>query len=102
MPRLTSAGVAGVAPEDAGAAGGLVNAAHQLGGCLGLAVLVTVFAAAGSADFQGNELLAHQIGAAITAGATLIALAFVVVAVLIVWPGLRRTRARSASPLPGR
>jgi EmrB/QacA subfamily drug resistance transporter len=92
MPGLTSAGVAGVGEADAGAAGGLVNVAHQLGGCLGLAVLVTVFAAAGSADLEGNALMAHQIGAAITAGATLITLAFVVVAVLIVWPGLRRGR----------
>lgn len=93
MPALTSAGVAGVAQDDAGAAGGLVNVAHQLGGCLGLAVLVTVFAASGSADLEGTELLAHRISAAITAGAILIALAFVVVAVLIVWPGLRRGRA---------
>jgi EmrB/QacA subfamily drug resistance transporter len=90
MPRLTSAGVAGVTAEDAGAAGGLVNVAHQLGGCLGLAVLVTVFAAAGSAGLDGDRLLAHQIGAAITSGAILITLAFVVVAVLIVWPALRR------------
>jgi hypothetical protein len=102
MPRLTSAGVAGVAADDAGAAGGLVNVAHQLGGCLGLALLVTVFAAAGSADLEGNELLAHQFGAAITAGATLISCAFVVVAVLIVWPGLRRGRTRDAPPPPGR
>ena len=32
---LTSSGVAGVAAEDAGAASGLVNVAHQLGGSLG-------------------------------------------------------------------
>jgi len=43
---LTSAGVAGVAPEDAGAASGLVNVAHQLGGSLGVGILVTVFSAA--------------------------------------------------------
>lgn len=94
MPRLTSAGVAGVPAEDAGVAGGLVNVAHQLGGCLGLAVLVTVFAAAGSADLDGDRLLAHRIGAAITSGAALITLAFVVVTVLIVWPALRRGRLR--------
>ncbi len=46
LAPLTVAGVRGVAPQDAGAASGLVNAAHQLGGTLGLAVLVTVFAAA--------------------------------------------------------
>ena len=44
---LTSAGVAGVAPGDSGIASGLVNVTQQLGGSLGLAVLVTVFATAG-------------------------------------------------------
>jgi EmrB/QacA subfamily drug resistance transporter len=39
---LTSSGIAGVAPEDAGAASGLVNTAHQLGMALGLAVLSAV------------------------------------------------------------
>ena len=40
---LTAAGLSGVAPEDSGAGSGLVNAAQQVGGSLGLAVLVTVF-----------------------------------------------------------
>ena len=43
---LTTAGIAGVQPKDAGAASGLVNVAQQLGGSLGLGILVTVFAAA--------------------------------------------------------
>ncbi len=47
---LTSAGVARVSSEDAGAASGLVNMTQQLGGSLGLAVLVTVFATAASHD----------------------------------------------------
>jgi MFS family permease len=46
LTPLTTAGVAGVAPEDAGAASGLVNVAQQLGASLGLGILVTVFAAA--------------------------------------------------------
>jgi len=87
-----------VGADDAGAAGGLVNVAHQLGGCLGLATLVTVFAATGSDDLERDELLAHKLSAAITAGATLISLAFMVVAVLIVWPGLRRGRTRGVAP----
>jgi predicted MFS family arabinose efflux permease len=40
---LTTAALNGVAPEDAGAASGLVNVMQQLGSSLGLAVLVTVF-----------------------------------------------------------
>ena len=41
---LTSAGIAGVAPADAGAASGLLNVAQQLGASLGLGILITVFA----------------------------------------------------------
>jgi hypothetical protein len=44
---LTGASLAGVRPEDAGAASGLVNVTQQLGGALGLAVLVSVFGSAG-------------------------------------------------------
>jgi EmrB/QacA subfamily drug resistance transporter len=40
---LTAASLAGVEPADAGAASGLVNVMQQVGGSLGLAVLVTVF-----------------------------------------------------------
>ncbi len=40
---LTTAGLAGVAPADAGAASGLINVMQQLGAALGLAVLVNVF-----------------------------------------------------------
>jgi predicted MFS family arabinose efflux permease len=44
MP-LTAAALAGVRDEDSGAASGLVNTTQQVGGSLGLAVLVTVFGA---------------------------------------------------------
>ena len=40
---LTTAGLNGVAPSDAGAASGLINVMQQLGAALGLAVLVTIF-----------------------------------------------------------
>jgi EmrB/QacA subfamily drug resistance transporter len=50
---LTTAALDGVAPADAGAASGLVNVMQQLGGSLGLAVLVTVFAS-GSRSAAGD------------------------------------------------
>jgi EmrB/QacA subfamily drug resistance transporter len=43
---LTTAALDGVDPADAGAASGLVNVMQQVGGSLGLAVLVTVFGTA--------------------------------------------------------
>lgn len=43
---LTTAALDGVEPQDAGAASGLVNVMQQLGGSVGLAVLVTVFGSA--------------------------------------------------------
>jgi EmrB/QacA subfamily drug resistance transporter len=43
---LTTAALDGVEPRDAGAASGLVNVMQQVGGSLGLAVLVTVFGSA--------------------------------------------------------
>jgi EmrB/QacA subfamily drug resistance transporter len=44
---LTEFGMSGVAPTDNGAASGLVNTAHQLGGSIGLALLTVVFAGSG-------------------------------------------------------
>jgi hypothetical protein len=86
LSPLTAAGIAGVAGEDAGAASGLVNVAHQLGGSLGLGILVTVFAAAGDG-------LAHRVSTALTVGTGMLALALVLVVALIVRP--------RATPVPG-
>ncbi|MEU8821180.1 MFS transporter [Actinoplanes sp. NPDC048796] len=43
---MTNGGVADVEPQDAGAASGLVNVAHQVGGSLGIAILTIVYAGA--------------------------------------------------------
>jgi hypothetical protein len=83
---LTVAGVAGVAERDAGAASGLVNVAHQLGGALGLGILVVVFAAAGDASLAGHALLAHRIDASVTGSAVLLWAALGLVLALIVRP----------------
>ncbi|MFZ0218554.1 MAG: MFS transporter, partial [Candidatus Dormiibacterota bacterium] len=59
---LTGAGLARVAPADAGAASGLVNVTQQVGGSLGLALLVSIFGGAAQAAAQhpiasvGSEL----------------------------------------------
>ncbi len=94
LSPLTAAGIAGVASKDAGAASGLVNVAHQLGGSLGLGVLVAVFAAAGSGTLDGRELLAHRVATSLTVGTAMLALSLAVVIALIVQP----RRAAEASP----
>lgn len=84
---LTVAGVAGVAPGDSGAASGLVNVAHQIGGALGLGLLVVVFASTGL-----QAPLAGRIGTALTGAAAFLAVALVLVLA---------TRPRSASAAVG-
>jgi MFS family permease len=78
LSALTTGGMAGVAAQDAGVAGGLVNVAHHLGGALGLGVLVTVFDAAGAVGDGPHELLAHRVSAALTVAAAFLVLALLV------------------------
>ena len=83
---LLGARAGDVAREDAGAASGLVNVAHQLGGSLGLGVLVVVFAAAGAGPMDGRGMLAHRIATSFTAGTAMLAMALAVVVALIARP----------------
>jgi hypothetical protein len=92
---LTNAGLAGVAPTDAGAASGLVNTAHQLGMALGLAVLAAVAVRAG-AGTDGPSAVAAHVRAALTGSTVLLALALAVVLALVV-PAGRAERRRAAS-----
>jgi predicted MFS family arabinose efflux permease len=94
---LTVAAVAGVAEQDAGAASGLVNVAHQLGATLGLGVLVVVFAAAGAGLHDEHVLLAHRVAAVFETGASMLALAFLLVVALIVRPGKVKATAAPAT-----
>jgi EmrB/QacA subfamily drug resistance transporter len=91
---LTTAGIAGVAPSDAGAASGLINAAQQLGGSLGLSVLVTVFASAThsalahrgpgvSGAGAARDALAHAVASSLAGSAVLLALALLTVVVTV-------------------
>ncbi len=86
LEPLTAAGIANVAPDDAGAAGGLVNVAHHLGDSIGLGILVAVFAAASSHGLNAHDQLAHRVATSLTAGSLMLVLALVLVIVLIVLP----------------
>ena len=81
-----------VRPGEAGQASGATNAIRELGGVLGIAVLASVFSAAGGyaspAVFVAGLRPAVAVGAAVLAGGAIAALAV---------PGLRR---RSAQPAP--
>lgn len=80
LALLTINGVAGVAPQDAGSASGLVGVAHQLGGALGLAILVVVFATPVlPPGTTPNIELAHRIGWALSGAAVLLAAALLLV-----------------------
>ncbi|MDD4966874.1 MAG: hypothetical protein PHD44_07980, partial [Halothiobacillus sp.] len=81
---LTIAGVSGVAPRDHGAASGLVNAAHQLGGSLGLGILVVAFAAAKVPGIAGAALLNQQIDAAIEGGGIMLSLALLITLIFVI------------------
>jgi len=58
---LTTTALRGVVPADSGAASGLVNVMQQVGGALGLAVLVTVFgnASRSAVSPAGTSAIAH-------------------------------------------
>ena len=74
------AGDRGVADEDAGAASGLVNVFHQVGGCLGIAVMTTIFVSATRVPGQvpASHVLAHGVSSAFTGSTVSMGLALVV------------------------
>jgi hypothetical protein len=103
MVPLTTAALAGVRPEDSGAASSMVNVTQQVGGALGLAVLVTVFGAAsrdpaggarGTTLVSAHEHLVHGMASAFT-----VATLFDVGALLVmVAAAVFTRRARPGSP----
>jgi EmrB/QacA subfamily drug resistance transporter len=103
LAPLTAAGIAGVAPADAGAASGLVNAAQQLGVSLGVSLLVTVAAAGSAASAPDSHAglalegaarahLADAVATALTGAAVLLALGLAVVAAAVRRPRAVTTR----------
>jgi predicted MFS family arabinose efflux permease len=95
LAPLTAAGIAGVAPDDAGAASGVVNAAQQLGVSLGISLLVSVAASAGGGASGGRAEaglalhgaaraeLAHAVATALSGSAFLLAVGLAVVAAAV-------------------
>lgn len=90
---LTSVAMLGVPTAEAGAASGLVNAAHQLGGSLGLAGMVSVYAAAVGPGTRG---VAEGTDAVLHVAALLLAIGLLVVAAVVV-PSARRESAALAA-----
>ncbi len=85
---LTVAGVSGVADHDQGAASGVVNVFHQLGGSLGLGLLVVVFASSNVPGLTGVHLLSHRISMALTGAGIMLSISLII-ALLIVLPAER-------------
>jgi predicted MFS family arabinose efflux permease len=91
---LTLVALSGVEPRDSGAAASLVNVTQQLGGTLGLAILVTVFGTASRAAarhplagvtprVRAHEILVHGIGSSFTAASVFTACALLAAVVTI-------------------
>jgi predicted MFS family arabinose efflux permease len=93
---LTSAGIAGVPAQDAGAASGLVNTFHQVGMALGLGILVAASANSGRGLSSAAEVLTARVDTALLTGSLLLVLCLLAVLVLV----LPRTRRRRSAAAP--
>jgi EmrB/QacA subfamily drug resistance transporter len=105
---LTTVSLAGIRPADSGAASSMVNVTQQVGGALGLAVLVTVFGAASrraapgtgaSALARSRDVLAHGMAGAFTVATIfdICALLAMVIAGLAGWRASQRAGQRAAA-----
>jgi EmrB/QacA subfamily drug resistance transporter len=92
---FTDLGMAGVAPQDAGAASGLVNTAHQIGGSIGLALLTVVYGAAVHHDPAPSATVAAHGFASVFEVATLFYAGAIVVALVLL---ARHPRRRAGAP----
>lgn len=59
LAPLTVAGVAGVEANNAGAASGVLNVAHQIGATLGLAILIVVYSAGHATAYDAAAMALH-------------------------------------------
>jgi EmrB/QacA subfamily drug resistance transporter len=93
LVTLTTASLAGVEPDDAGAASGLINVIQQVGAALGLAVLVTVFGAvaghsqlgtaSATASLASRAALVHGLHVAFQVGGLFALVALAMVAIIV-------------------
>ncbi|KJV25534.1 MFS transporter [Aquitalea magnusonii] len=93
LAPLTVAGVAGVEPNNTGAASGVLNVAHQIGATLGLAILVVVYSGGHATLYPAAEMARHT-GHVLEVAALFLAAALLVVLRYIRFDLLAR-------PLPG-
>jgi len=93
---LTMASLSGVRPEDSGAASSMVNVMQQVGGSLGLAVLVT--AASGATGNAARPAVTGQAVVHGMASAFTLAAVFDVLALVVVLTVMRAQRAGHAGP----
>jgi MFS family permease len=89
---LTMASLHDVAPQDSGAAASMVNVMQQVGGALGLAILVTVFGnatraahhpASASAAQQTHQAVTHGMASSFTIATVFDALALLLVLLVL-------------------
>jgi EmrB/QacA subfamily drug resistance transporter len=104
---LTMASLAGVRPEDSGAASSMVNVTQQVGGSLGLAILVTAFSTASrnaarhplahlARPAQAHQAVVHGMASAFT-----LSTVFDVCALLVVLVVISGRPRRPAAAAPG-
>lgn len=99
LSPLTSAGVSGVERQDAGAASGAVNVAHQMGSSVGLGALIAI-AAIGASDLSGIDLMAYRVSHAFDAATFMLVLALLVSLFTIV-PAASRQENSENLPVEG-
>jgi EmrB/QacA subfamily drug resistance transporter len=82
--RLTSAGVSGVSPKDAGAASGLVTMHVQLAQPLFLSILIAIAALVPAIGLTESQLIAKQANVALAGGAILCLVSLATVLIFVI------------------
>lgn len=83
LAPLTSLAMRGVKDKDNGAASSLVNVAHQVGGSLGLGLMLIVFSFSGSSSNLTNEVLSHKIGITNTFAGIMVLVGISIILILV-------------------